>query len=529
MTAQRAKSVPPVMDRPVPYDYESCMTMATWREDLAWPLAPTVTASLFRNLLLAGIDAVQGMDGEARSIGLAVLPYAACAAMVAGEAAMCVEAEASTGLRVVSAAAEFAYLRAETDVLPPGRLSTLSRHAKPKIPVLRNSLVTRRWCSDWRLPSTMLAPQAVAIAENELLAAEARRSPRRVAFRHAGAILLGTRGRQTPQRTASSTATVEALLQAFVSATSLHSDIAERLASLLRAAIAPLAEIAQAELAALAASLRLPDELWAGTAGNFASRLLGISVHERGGKVVRFDHGGTVGMTVQPEALVATELWPVSQYVFPTPALADNVRTSGVGRLLPKSAKPELVGAAGDPVFAVPPLPRATGSRRRVVYCPSLLFGFRRHSHATVSDAIALDWNLRVAEALARLDIDLLCKPHPEGILRGQPHPIEAISATSYRPFEEEMAAAAVFVFDRVASTAFWKALCTDRPVVVLQHTPPDLHPNVEAAMRARCTFVKVSFDDRNRPQFDRREMEQAVRDAPRSVDCTAVRALLAG
>ena len=138
------------------------------------------------------------------------------------------------------------------------------------------------------------------------------------------------------------------------------------------------------------------------------------------------------------ESAALDEFSCATRYVLPTPALAATV--GGAIKMLPTSLRPSLEGAAGDPTFRIAARPRAgEAKRRRVLYCPSLLFGFRRHAVATIPDAVALDWNLRIAEALVRMPIDLVCKPHPEGALKGKPHPVAAIAATSYQPFEEEI------------------------------------------------------------------------------------------
>jgi hypothetical protein len=231
-----------------------------------------------------------------------------------------------------------------------------------------------------------------------------------------------------------------------------------------------------------------------------------------------------------PEATAALVLSGTTKHVMPTEKLAENVRSSGAHALLPSDQHLEIVGNT-----LVHPAPKmrapgtSNGSRRRILYCPTLLLGFRRHMFATLPDPLSLDWTLRITEALLDMPIDLLCKPHPEGVFQGREHPVSKVAATSYRLFEDEMDGADVFVFDRCYSTAFWTALCTDRPVVYLEATPPAFHPAIRDAMERRCRILQATFDDRNRPQIDGLAFRDAVVGGEAKVDPSEAQEILLG
>ena len=62
--------------------------------------------------------------------------------------------------------------------------------------------------------------------------------------------------------------------------------------------------------------------MWSGTAGNYPARLVGLEALYRGGEVVRFDHGGSTGLT-SPSILIAlNELCVSSKFVMGTHNLA---------------------------------------------------------------------------------------------------------------------------------------------------------------------------------------------------------------
>jgi hypothetical protein len=141
-----------------------------------------------------------------------------------------------------------------------------------------------------------------------------------------------------------------------------------------------------------------------------------------------------------------------------------------------------------------------------------------------------MDWQLRLAAQLCRIDPDIVLRPHPEGIFRGKPHPLEAIKPTATAPFETLMAEADVFVFDYPLSTAFWTAMCSDRPIVFVDLGLAPFHPRVAPLLAERCHVVRASYDATNIPRIEPDALAEALHNARRqSTDAAAFRRLLAG
>ncbi len=189
-------------------------------------------------------------------------------------------------------------------------------------------------------------------------------------------------------------------------------------------------------------------------------------------------------------------------------------------------------GASGDPIYAAVPAyraQRAGTTRPRVVYAPTQLLGFRQLLPAQLPDVVHLDWQLRVAEALHDLPIDFICQPHPEGLLRGVPHPLEQVATTFRGHFAAQLESADVFVFDFPATTALWEATCTDARIVFLDLGAGKLTPQVAKLFKERARVMDVDYDERNRPILDIAALRDAVLDAGRRVDPMPFRRLLAG
>jgi hypothetical protein len=186
----------------------------------------------------------------------------------------------------------------------------------------------------------------------------------------------------------------------------------------------------------------------------------------------------------------------------------------------------------GDPVFAQIPSDRRArprSQRLRVVYAPPQFLGFRQLIPAHLPDPLQLDWQMRVAEALGRMPVDLVCKPHPEGLLKDRPHPLETIAATTRGNFDAELKLADVFVFDSPSTTTLWQAVCTDARIVFLDIGSGELTPSVAKLFRQRVRVINVDYDACNRPILEFEKLRAAILEDTTPVDNAPLRRLLAG
>jgi hypothetical protein len=514
----------------VPSDFAGTQENPNWRDELTWPVPPIEIGEMYRKIMSEYLALVRRLSGDQQRIAILALAPVVAQATSAFEVALYVDAESTSGIRVDGHEPEFDYLRGETDTISEKRMRRMVEKIRaPRLPLRRNIQVTSWWANWVQLGPSILSPDAVAISYNPLLISTAKASGERVAFRHGGEFLRAARARALTEIDG-----LEALsgmiVDSMMSIPKVGSQIHQRLKKLFVFNCKTLVNLVAMDLSGLKHATNLPTEIWAGSSGDYTSRGVGLEVIRRGGSVTRFDHGGTIGMTDYPEVSAAIEQLATTKHVFGSKALAANVLSSGSIALLPSSQNLKVVVTPA--LVPVPVYGRATLSapaRRKVVYCPTLLRGFRRLAFSILSDSVSLDWTLRTAETLADMPIDLLCKPHPEGVLRGREHPVSSIADTSYKPFEEEISEADLFVFDRCHSTAFWAAICTDRPVVYLEATPPALHPNVRKMMESRCRILRATFDSRNRPQIDPVAFREAVIGGDPNVDPAESQMLLFG
>jgi len=276
-------------------------------------------------------------------------------------------------------------------------------------------------------------------------------------------------------------------------------------------------------------TISLPGEVWSGSGGPYAPRAVGLEVLRRNGRVIRFDHGTPRGFVRADEYTALLELAVSSEFILATEGAAELSRKGTMVR--PRHAIGAVRGAFGDPSYAAIPVHRVRGksTRMRVVYAPTQLLGFRQLLPVQPPDVVYLDWQLRVAEALGKMNVELTCQPHPEGLFRGRPHPLESVAPTIRGNFAAQLQRADVFVFDYPSTTALWEAICTNAHIVFLDIGAGKLSPAVANLFQERARVLEVNHDECNRPVLDFEALRDAVLTHSSPPDPMPLRRLLAG
>ncbi len=526
--------IPASGDRVAAFTCDDVAGLDGWRERIFWPISTPQMRRIGDQanrvvLTLIGDLADETVRGTAiLTAGRLVNNFVSLA-----EAAFVVAAEQYQGLHVLGGPPDLPLLRGDIRESDSAEIA-LGKMAVPPLAHARLRAIARAasWTPLHRLPGVLLAPEVTAVSHNALLRDYARRSGQRVGFRHAGT-LVGT-GRATgdepmpeairalPERAA------DALLPL---AEGLDGMFRARLRRALVLRMTPVIERAWRDLVAMRRQRRLPGRIWSATHSAYATRLVAIEVRRRGGEAVGFDHGGVTAITQLPSLTAVSELSTASAFCVGTRRWADFLAATDAPRLVEPFNAPEILHGAGDPTFRQACRNRRApgGRRRRVVYVGHPFAGLRQFAIARMVDPVYWDFQIRIVEALKAMPVDLLCKPHPEGYFKGRRNPLEDLAPTSYKPFETHLDEADVFVFDAPTSTTFGEALCTDRPIVLIDRGHYPFNPALEPRIRERCRIVATRTDEATRLWFDTKELTDAVLGNPERADPTYFRALLAG
>jgi hypothetical protein len=493
-------------------------------EVAGWPVGLVeqfATCTRIADALIAAVAAVES-DDDARIATLA-LPSFAAFSFFQADVAVAVARDAALATRTEPAAAYFADVNTATPEAMDVR-SVLAM-GSPSWLTAREVVRSASWTPWWRMPKTLFAPEAVAISHNALLRSCAR--SRAVRFRHASGLLPSVESASSSLPDG-----LNNLRDRLVEALTQTLDLPDRLLKRLRAVLARQAGFdlgrAKVDLDRLR-DVKLPRHIWAGTGGFWPTRAIGLEVLRREGQVTRFDHAAGLGLRRHEKWAMQLELSPSSRFVVGTRAAARRLNTAGLKAPVGKERACEIVGATGDPTYSVAAaLPVAPG-RRRVLYGSAPVLGQRRVYPPIYPDHLGLDWQIRLARLLKKLPIELMLRPHPEGLFRGRPHPLSEIQACETDPYETLMGRADILLFDYAQTTTFTVALCTDRPIVFLDSGLRIFADDIEEMIDQRCRRVRVLHDDMNRPQVDPDELAQALADSFAPIDPKPFRDLLWG
>jgi hypothetical protein len=523
-------------DLVAPFLWDDIPDTPDWRDRLMWPVSAAssrVMGEAVCREVIAGTAAVEGdVDRQVALVGagLFVNGFVSLA-----EAAYVAQAEALSGITVLGGPPELAALRdseAAVEVMAHRHRGKGIFDVTPaNHPLLRSVARTASWTPPLMLAPALMAPSSTAIGHNALLRRYARQKGSRTRYWPAANILVAVRGRE-PEREdqnagrALTRSMAEALLPL---AKGLEEPWRSRVAALFEARVTPSIAKINADVKAIRKTRRLPANVWTGTGAAYVARLIASEVSRRGGTVTGFDHGGVTAISQVLELTSISELMVASRFCVATRPWAQLLEHSKAMTLAAPFGGCEIIHSDGEPTFRQACLDGSAPARRRVVYVGHPYRALRQFAIAGTSDAIYWDLQSRLAAHLNELSVDLICKPHPEGHFVGKRNPIEQIAPTSYRRFEEHLPDTDVFVFDAPTSTTFAEALCTNRPVVLIERGQYPFNPAIDAHIRARCRIVPSHIDDRNRIWPDLEALDEAVLGGADTVDPTYFRALLAG
>ena len=516
-----------------PFDYQAACDTPGWRETVTWPLPYAEAYRVISEATGAALNLIDRWGGDnLRLAALLGLGQVLALSRNFVENAFVMQAADASGMSLLGGPPELAILGGEERIERSSGLNDPALFkpiSAPRGEALRRFARTASWTPPWRLPAAILSPEIVAVSHNDMLRNAARRGGSAIRFHHAEALLRAARR----HRAAAPITYLDEANDFAAILAERHADIEglapkyrERLKQLIEPLIAPALLDAIADLEGMRRLKSLPGKVWSGSGGYYPARAVGIEVRRRGGHVTRFAHGWFAGMAGVTDGIRFAELAVSDRYVVETPAGAQCLK-SATG----DSAGVEIIGHTGASALAHLALerPPRVSAQPQVIYAPTILRGHRQFLPPILPDVIYLDWQFRLVEAVQDMPVNLMCKPHPEGLLRGQRHPLAKIAPTSKRSFEEHIAWADRFLFDYGQSTTFAEALCTDRPIIFIDMGNPIFNARVKGMIARRCHVITACFDDRNRPLVNPDELQEALCGGPEQADPSEFRALLMG
>lgn len=291
----------------------------------------------------------------------------------------------------------------------------------------------------------------------------------------------------------------------------VRASLSETTEMLLRVALKSLSDVE-------AKSHRLPELFLSGSTGSVHNRAIGRVVQKEGGTVVSFDHGVGGGWRNIPTATITVWDLPHRFITF------TETHAAGVNRVMDQRLRVSGVDckAEASPVPLIPPrseiqaFKTRPGDRAlRIMYVSTLYFGERYYAPRMPIDVAEIDFQTRLLSHLKNNGHDIIIKPHPECMIGVPAEMAELVDAEiETRGFDHVVNTADVLIFDCPSSTTFRTAVCTDVPIVVIDHGCVPITDHALSLIALRAAIVDTGRDDCNRITVDWPSLDQAIEKA---------------
>jgi hypothetical protein len=260
------------------------------------------------------------------------------------------------------------------------------------------------------------------------------------------------------------------------------------------------------------------SKLFTGCVGGYYRRVAAAAMKAEQGEVISFDHGGHTWHPYEFAAIndfyVLNNFYAVDRYILYSKSVIPLAR-----KLLERSSISRLNSAI---VFEATPsaeyqtLAASKGSVRsdlplkRIMLIGSIFLGERILMNYE-SDPIHLDLEYRLIQCLTQAGFEVIYKQHPGGILRAPVEWNNPLVKSTREPFENVLNQADAFIFTYTATSALAPALCTKKPVFILDCDRRDWQDD-RKTLEDRCTFIPCEVDSRQRVLFDEARLLDAIR-----------------
>ncbi|MBN1872020.1 MAG: hypothetical protein JW800_05545 [Candidatus Omnitrophica bacterium] len=262
--------------------------------------------------------------------------------------------------------------------------------------------------------------------------------------------------------------------------------------------------------------------LWLVNPGDIVSRALCTIVRENMGRVTTFTHGGNTG-------LYDTSVMSLSEFAFADEFITYSGNSIKLFERIRDSHTPQtfhkvrITSSDCDYYNRLRHKCRNGLLPKRIKKV--MLIGYphnqtRNYQANGYFSPMRLDLELRLVDMLKKAGYEVIYKVHPdrrkeiEGVFDSK---VDVIGGY----FENCLDKADAFLFGHIRTTSFPAALCTNKPIIALEMEGGVFRPFVDAMdlLKKRCTFVRTSFDERNRIVFDEDELLSALAKNPEPVN----------
>jgi hypothetical protein len=259
---------------------------------------------------------------------------------------------------------------------------------------------------------------------------------------------------------------------------------------------------------------RKPVDLFLGSNRTVFLRALSLAARRNGGSVTGFMHGEP--LVYEWDKLAWLEFPFDDRFYTYTESIARELRDTSGRFAAPNGRTPEICGQGTRRFSNISVGREVKGARenRRVMIVPNCFTLSDILSQASsFPEIMQFQIENTLVGHLQQAGFEVLYKKHPDGTLRGQRFTLFPNVEVVYERFEEVMQLADSFLFYHTRTSTFGPALCTDKPIVIIDGGWEKINLNMLALLKKRCSFVKATVSEQNQVVINPSELKDALHD----------------
>jgi len=264
-----------------------------------------------------------------------------------------------------------------------------------------------------------------------------------------------------------------------------------------------------------------PVSLFIGSNNNTLSRILSVAVRKNGGKVTAFSHGEPLAYNWKKIAWM--ELALADEYVEYSPALAETLAESSKFYPPANGNQSTIIGGGFKLLKSIREREKQKNPPEKIETVMLIGNAYRETGLSCVTSfpaPVQFDLERRIIELLRQFGYKVVYKKHPGGLLGKKeldfkiPN-LEIISDS----FEENLDKADAYFFYYTRTSTFGPALCTNKPIFVLDGGWEEIPEKMKRLLHSRCVFMEASFNERNLIELDEEDFQDLDRHLAKSLN----------
>lgn len=503
----------------IPYDFRASLSIPNWQDNFVTLVDEKQVDILFNEQdkrIINYIDKLPNnikRDNFLLSLPLLIQRVNGCII-----ALIAVEEAKNNSLNLISTLPEVNFILTGDDQYLEAETTRITAEKRLNNAFIRRIIRTASWTKPWRLINTIFRPNIYALGHTEVSRQYARSLNDKIYFFQANElvakILKNSNNNFSPNYLSSLVSDFIRVLSGHIKKNSAFYDnfniLIEKIIykKLLEDSIA---------LDACYNYSKLPKNIWIGTGTAYNFRMLALAVIRKGGEVTSFGH--SVGSVLAPPggSWFYGELAVTNKYIDVTSnagalfksyffdkhpvAINSSLQISGIKKNLRFKDTEEVKSKKTKPT---------------VIYTSNAFHEVSRDTPFSHYMAY-LNWQLKLTDILDKMNINLVCQPHPGGIFASQDitHPLRKKYNTSVNNFETIKDQADIFLVDFIHSTTFGEILVTEKPIIRISWNDNSsymgISQHIKVLLDKRCRTISASIQESGSLEIDEEELKNVM------------------